>query len=137
MKRLARLSPGLILVLLVVLGCSDDDSQRPQSIAACTGSVSVTVSEGLEPTFSWTPNCRLFFLLVEPSDSGDDQWHVISDSANVIAPPVKYGVVPDGAVERNPAVDLVPGHAYHVYLFRWTGPGRQDGQLAGSAEFTR
>jgi hypothetical protein len=77
----------------------------------------------------------LFFLLVE-EDSGGDQWSVITDSTNAIAPPVTYGVVPPGATVNFPPAILVAGTSYEVLVFRWTGPGRQDGALIGSKIFT-
>jgi hypothetical protein len=60
----------------------------------------------------------------------------MSEGINAIAPPVHYGQVPTGAVEREPANPLVPGQLYDVNLARWTGPGGDDGVLIASQEFT-
>jgi hypothetical protein len=118
------------------LSCSDEPSGTGGSVPECVGIVSTEVSAGTTPRFTWTPTCRLFLLLVEPAAAGTDWWSIISDSVNLIAPPITYGVVPSGVREGDPPAPLVAGTAYDVYLYRWTGPGAQDGVLAGSATFT-
>lgn len=125
-----------ILAMIAGMGCSDEPSGAGGPLPECTGPVSVAVSPGTTPTFTWTPTCRLFFLLVEPADAGTDLWSIISDGANLIAPPVTYGVVPNGVQEGDAPTPLVTGTGYEVYLYRWTGPGSQDGVLVGSRAFT-
>jgi hypothetical protein len=97
--------------------------------------VTIAVSSGTSPSFSWTPACRLFLVNVELG--AGDQWGIISDSANAIAPPVQYGVVPAGAEQSTSEVTpLVPGQTYDVNLLYWSGPDAQDGTFIGSREFT-
>jgi hypothetical protein len=97
--------------------------------------VTITVSSGASPSFSWTPACRLFFVNVELGAT--DQWSIISDSTNAIAPPVRYGVVPAGAEQSSAEITpLQAGQTYDVNLFYWSGPGAQDGTLIGSRDFT-
>lgn len=127
----------LILIGIAVTACGSDAVGPEGALPACTGAVSVSVSGGAAPTISWTPACRLFFVLVEPLESGADQWGIISDSTNAIAPPVTYGVTPAGAVQQAAPVPLLVGQSYKVVLFRWTGPGSQDGVAIGTATFTR
>jgi hypothetical protein len=98
--------------------------------------VSIQVSAGTQPTFSWTPACRLFFLNVEPATSGEDLWLVVSRGANRIAPGVKYGVLPAAADQRELPVPLVAGNPYKVVLGRYTGPGAEDGELVGVKAFS-
>jgi len=127
----------LATVLLAAAACGSD-SVGPNTSAQpeCTGPVTVTVSGTTTPSFSWAPACRLFFVNVEPTGAGSDQWNVVSDSANAISAPVQYGVVPAGARQLTPSVTpLVSGTSYTVYVFRWTGPGKQDGVMIGSAAF--
>lgn len=104
----------------------------------CTGPVEVAVSTLNTPAFSWTPACRSWFVLVEHDSSGADQWSIISDSTNAISPPVIYGVKPFGYGTRElvPPEALVSGNTYRVSVFRWTGPGAQDGELVGLQKFT-
>lgn len=122
-------------MMLLLCGCSEDNPISPTP-EDCTGPVQVSVSSGATPTFAWTPLCSLFFVLVEPESSGADQWGVISDSTNAISPPVVYGVVPPGARELTPPEALVSGITYEVLVFRWTGPGEEDGELVGQQKFT-
>jgi len=137
MRHQALAVAGSLVVGFTLWACSGDDPPGPSIITECTGPVTATVSSGSSPVFSWTPTCSLFFLLVEPQGSGADLWSIISDSTNAIPPPVTYGVVPGGATELDAPQTLVPGTAYDVYLFRWTGPGSQDGVMIGTASFTR
>lgn len=132
-----RLAPLALLSLgtAAVLAACSDSTGVGSGAPPCPDSVNVSVTGGTTPTFSWTPACRVFFLNVE-LPGGADQWNVISDSANAIAPPVTYGTVPLGAVGTPGATPLSVGTSYTVYLFRWTGPGAQDGVLVGSKSFT-
>ena len=132
-ERLSMRTSPLIVLSTMALGCSSD-STDPGDAAACTGPVTISVSAGTSPTFSWSPACRLFFVNVESDAS--DQWGIISDSANAIAPPVQYGVVPAGAEQLSELTPLVSGQTYDVNLFYWTGPDAQDGTFIGSQEFT-
>ena len=130
-----RTSLLLAVSCAMVLACSSDSNDPGDAAPACTGPVTIAVSSGTSPTFSWTPACRLFFVNVELGAT--DQWSIISDSTNAIAPPVQYGVVPAGAQQSTSEVTpLVPGQTYEVNLFYWTGPGAQDGTFIGSLDFT-
>ena len=120
--------------LSTALACSSDPAGPDTTLPDCTGPVTVEVSSGTSPTFDWEPACRLFLVLVELG--GSDQWIVLSEGENAIAPPVRYGIVPDGAVEQEPAIPLVAGQAYDLGLFRWTGPGGDDGELIANRDFT-
>lgn len=114
--------------------CSSDPTSPAGPVPECTGSVTIEVSSGTAPTFDWSPACRLFFLSVELGAA--DQWLVITDGTNAIAPPVRYGVLPAGARQRDPAIPLEAGRTYDVNVARWTGPGAEDGVLIGSRDFT-
>ncbi|PLX31122.1 MAG: hypothetical protein C0600_06415 [Ignavibacteria bacterium] len=117
-------------------GCAEDEAVAPV-IGECTGDVTVSISVGETVEISWEPECKLFYLLVEPVGSGSDHWAVISDSVNAIAPPVTYGIVPEGAELSRTAEPLEEGKSYDVYLYRWTGPGPHSGVPAGQGVFTR
>ena len=125
----------LCAVALLGVGCSDSGGPT-EPLSDCTGQVSITVSSGTTPTISWTPACRLSLVLVEPVNSGDDLWVIGTDSANAIAPPIVYGVTPPGARQIWGPTTLVTGQGYGVYVFRWTGPGKQDGVPNGQRTFT-
>lgn len=129
-----RTSSLTVLSCAMLLACSSDGT-NPSDAPVCTGPVTITVSSGTSPSFSWTPACRLFFVNVELGAT--DQWSIISDSTNAIAPPVRYGVVPAGAQQSSSEVTpLQGGETYDVNLFYWSGPGAQDGTFIGSQDFT-
>ena len=126
---------GLIAIALVSLAC--DDAMGPGTLPECSGPVTVAVGTGTLPILRWTPACRLFLVLVEDPGSGGDQWGVLSDSSNSIAPPVTYGTSPAGATkELLPPAVLQHGHVYHLSVFRFTGPGHEDGVVIRQTDFT-
>ncbi|UCC74268.1 MAG: hypothetical protein JSV86_06835 [Gemmatimonadota bacterium] len=128
MMRKMTLALGLAYVAL--LAC--DDSTTPEDLPECTSQVTVSVSSGTAPRFSWTPVCRVGFVIVE--ENGSDVWLVISPESNEIAPPVTYGVVPPGATELEPPAALVAGTTYDVGLRRFIGDDYVE--LVGYQEFT-
>jgi hypothetical protein len=125
---------GLLCLLGGSVQCSDHTG--PEDLAECSGPVTLTITSGTAPTFSWTPRCRLFFLIVEPAESGADLWSIITRSENGLAPPVEYGALPRGAEETVPPAALQAGVAYKVAVARWTGPGDDDGETVGVHPFT-
>lgn len=125
---------GFVFAMLLAAPACGSDTTSPSEQAACTGNVTVSVSSGTTPSFTWDPACKAYFVLVETA--GGDVWGVISeDGTNAIATPVRYGVVPTGATERSPPSPLSAGTAYSVSVFRWTGPP-EDGTLIGTKTFT-
>lgn len=123
-----------LLVLCFAVACSSNPTGPGGSVSDCTGPVTISVSSGTSPSFTWTPTCRLAFLIVELG--AEDYWLIITDSTNAIPPPVQYGVLPAGARQRAAATPLQAGQTYDVNLARWTGPGPEDGTLIGSQNFT-
>jgi hypothetical protein len=122
--------------IIIFLSCSKDNSStNPEEIPDCSGEVEISVNTGTIPIFSWTPECKIFFLLVEPAESGTDLWSIITEGSNSISPGVKYGEVPEGAHERFGPVELVTGNEYKVVLYHYTGPDPQDVSLIGIKNF--
>ena len=87
--------------------------------------VSIIISPGTTPTFSWEPPDPVSWLTVEGA-RGEDQWFVTTDSTNAIVPPVRYGDVPGGARELVPARALIAGSTYQVGLAQATASGQTD-----------
>jgi hypothetical protein len=107
-------------VIVLIVGCSKKSSTKPTELSACNCDLAVSVDSGTTPTFSWTPACKLAFLIVEKN--GGDMWGIISDS-NSIAPGVVYGVVPAGVTEIVEPEPLLVDTTYRVAV-RWRiGPG--------------
>ena len=119
----------LLLVLVTACGASSDVT-GPETIGPCTGNVTVSVSSGTTPTFTWTPACRVIGLLVELGAS--DQWF-LEATGDGIAPGVQYGIVPPGATADGPATPLVSGTTYEVILFRGAP---ENAAIAAIKEFT-
>lgn len=132
MIRLCRVSM-LVALTTALMACSND-STGPGEVPECTDQVSVSVSAGTEPTFSWAPACRGFLLLVE--EGATDVWSVITLGSNDLAPPITYGVVPAGATELEDPAPLLEGTTYQVIIGRDTGPGDDDGEIVAIQEFT-
>jgi hypothetical protein len=106
----------------------------------CPLNVRMTISPGIAPVISWSPNCPVSKVVVE-DDWGTVRWFVETDG-NLIKPGVVYGTVPPGASERRPThVSLMPEHLYRVTLIRrdWdkemiVGSWNLIPQAAGSGE---
>jgi hypothetical protein len=120
---------------LLIEACSD--SAGPGATPECAGPVVLTATHSTTPVFTWTPVCKLFLVLVEDSTTGQDQWSVESDSSNAIKPSVTYGVLPPGTTKQLTApTTLQSGQTYRADLFRFTGPGHEDGVLIAQLIFT-
>jgi hypothetical protein len=107
-----------------LLGCSD--AIGPDELPECTGPVSLEVTPGDTPTFSWTPSCRLSLLVVETEEDGTTFWSIITRGENALAPPVTYGDPLAGVETLNPPFPLTRGTGYRVTVARWTGPEGDD-----------
>lgn len=100
---------------IALAGCGDDDSVSPNAPAACTGAVTVTVSGGTTPQFSWMPACAMVALVVE--EGADDQWTIVANQDSGFGPSVLYGTKPAGTAQSAPATPLRAGVPYNVTLF--------------------
>lgn len=110
-----------------LFGCGDDPASPEDQTRPCTddtGTVAVTVTSGQAPTFAWDPSCSLAMLLVE--EDASDMWGVATDEggwgdparANLIVPPVTYGVVPAGSSAFQDPLPLAAGTTYDLILWR-------------------
>jgi hypothetical protein len=129
--RASRLAAAITLIGLS--GCSD--AIGPDELPECSGPVTLEVTSGRTPTFSWTPSCRLSLLVVELDDGGGEVWSVLTRGENALAPPVIYGDTPAGAETLTPMVPLTSGTAYRVAVARWIGPEGDDGESVGVETF--
>jgi hypothetical protein len=96
--------------------------------------VAITVSEGMAPTFSWTPGTEIGRLLV--MQGAKELWGSETEGENIYGSPIRYGVHPEDAVEPEPAWPLTAGETYTVKLFRWISLEEEKFQLMGETEFT-
>lgn len=98
------------------------------------GGITVSVTSGTTPTFSWTPDSAIGRLIVEEGD--EELWGTETDGANLYQSPIRYGVHPPGASEDEPANPLIAGHTYRVSLFRWISVDPESFELVGAQDFT-
>lgn len=126
-RRLAAI--GSLALVAVLSACDDDAFEPPRE---CTGPISVTVSSGTPPQFTWTAACAVARVVVlEPPslDLTPIAWDVRSAPSRILSP-VRYGVRPTGATEEQPPEELRAGETYQVRVY-------SDAQIViGSASFT-
>lgn len=129
----ALLSAVALSLALTATSCSDDEEMTGTELPECDSSVTISVTPGTSPIFTWTPECTVFSLGVELTNTDEDQWVIVSDAGdNTIEPGVEYGQVPPGASQAAEARILMSGEAYTVVVIRLFG---EDQILAGFTEF--
>ena len=87
----------LLLAALAGTSLTCSDSPSEPTFEPCPGdAVTVTVSAGPTPLFTWTPACGVAFLQVFPAAGGGNLWTVWADSGseNPIPSGVRYGTTP-------------------------------------------
>lgn len=124
MSFVRRLPP--VLACLAMVSCSDGTGPEAGGCTDETGSVTVTVTSGVAPTFDWDPPCAAWLMLVE-QDATD--WWILEgatgtpgdfEKANLITPPLTYGLAPSttGVFETDDPEPLVSGVTYELVLWR-------------------
>jgi hypothetical protein len=118
------------LAAAIVIGCDGNPTQlQAEPCPPDTGALSVSVGPGLTPVIDWEPSCAVAMVLIE--EGASDQWLVSTDDAlwddpaqaNLIQPPVTYGVVPAGAEQSGPPLSLRAGGTYEVILWHVLAEG--------------
>jgi hypothetical protein len=125
------------------LGCGSDPNAAN---AGCSDPVTVGVGAGMQPNFSWSPNCAVYNLVVlegvgpHPFSQGTAAW-VVESQPDVNGLPnnrlhggIRYGEVPAEGRQVTPPVALTAGQPYTVYLNVYTLDQRVEG--VGSKTFT-
>jgi hypothetical protein len=143
MKKAGVYAPLACFLILTGLGCGNDPNSAN---AGCSNPVTLSVGAGLEPRFTWLPNCAVHNLVVlegvgpHPFSQGTAAWVVESqpDANNLpnnrLHSSIRYGEVPpEGRQVAAPAA-LVVGQPYTVYLNVYTLDQRIE--MVGSRTFT-
>ena len=91
----------------------------------------ITVSSGLRPIISFTPDAAYSLSVYEGSEDGDGFgviWHARGPGGfeNNLRSPVTYGIPPEGSEGRE-APPLEPGKTYTISIFRTDPKGGGDG----------
>lgn len=72
------------------------------------------VSSGTTPTFTWRPECRLGALSVRRANDSEVMWYI--NTHWQLAPGIRYGAAPTGALVRVAPKPLEGGVRYVVYV---------------------
>jgi hypothetical protein len=100
----------------------------PSQPTECLSNVTVSVSTGLTPRFTWTPACGVEVLSVVTEASrpqGNVVWD-IEENDQGMASGVVYGVIPPGTTDvGHPAEPLTAGQSYTVQLYMIEPAGSQ------------
>lgn len=111
----SRLGLGVTLASLALstLAACAEKLTPPRASIECPRftTLAISVSSGTTPTFTWTPECRPDRFAVWEEDGNAQSMWVLADS---IPSGLRYGVVPPGTSEVDPARPLVAGVRYRV-----------------------
>jgi hypothetical protein len=110
---------------LLVASC--DSAFEP--IVPCTDDqeVTVQVSAGTTPRFTWDPSCGMASVQVLATATSRDGWVLYSGShapENPLPSGLRYGVVPPKGLETTDPIALRSGVEYEVAVYRWIGDAR-------------
>ena len=109
----------MIAVLGATASCGDDADPIAASLTPCTGDVSVSVTAGVTPVFTWSPACLIDEFLVEPTARGiGDRWSFHGSAG----PSITYGVTPAGATTFGGPEPLLQGSEYRVVMRHSASP---------------
>lgn len=120
------------LGFVVALSSCADNAFEP--IVACSDDqvVTVRVSAGTTPRFTWRPSCGMASVQVAATETSSDGWVLYSGShaaENPLPSGLRYGEVPDQGVEPAPEARLQRGVEYRVSVYRWIGDSGGPGSL--------
>ncbi|MCL4703507.1 carbohydrate binding family 9 domain-containing protein [bacterium] len=100
-----------------------------------SNTVTISISSGMAPTFSWAPDIPIGRLVVEQGEK--ELWGTETEGTDTYRSPIRYGVHPPDALEDVPADPLVAGETYTVSLFRWIRFAEPESlEFVGSQEFS-
>lgn len=115
----------LLTLLTVVIACSDSNDPTDD----CPTDVTITVTAGTTPQFSWSPACRAYQVGVNAGTG--PVWAMGFNfsnpaKANAITTPVTFGdtlAIGDSLV-AHPVDELTAGQPYTFYVFGLTKVGQ-------------
>lgn len=122
---------ALLGTILFLSACISPAGHEP----ACGDNFQLSVSSGLTPEVSWTPNCTIYQLTIDsappPPPSGPAHFVWFLDSSlndlglptNRISSPVNYSSRPSGVVVRTEPRPLVHGVHYRLTLVVYSNDG--------------
>lgn len=120
-----RIITGTLILILLVLGCSKDEN-NPTDVGSGGNAISITVSAGTTPQYSWSGENVYSISIVRTSNPGTIVWGLASPGQNAITSPVTHGsgasftpplIVETASTERT----LTSGVQYRVTISRLDG----------------
>jgi hypothetical protein len=108
----------------LLAACRSVSTEVPFNPNRCGHDVSASVSPGLTPTITWARACGIGAISIvrqwqDSLGSGMSEavWAIeTSNEADLLVPPITYGVVPPGFHVVWPPKALVAGQSYNVTL---------------------
>jgi hypothetical protein len=105
---------AIILALTLAAGSCKSGTEP---VGPCNTVVAVAATASATPEITWDPACGVVRVRVSVAvTDGATLWSIGSNASDVY-PPIRYGVVPAGAVEVVAAEPLPPGTRPHVTLY--------------------
>lgn len=114
-----------VLMLLPLAGCSDSsDPTGPGGGGA--SDFSISVSAGVNPTYSWTTGAASSLSVVRTASPADVVWGIVDPTAQIgttnLDSPVTHGSVKSGTIASfNTEPTLTAGVQYRVIVTRLNG----------------
>jgi hypothetical protein len=126
-------------IALLLVSCSHS-AFEPILACADQQQVTVLVSSGTSPRFTWDPSCGMASVQVWANETASDGWVLYSGSyasENPLPSGLRYGEVPPKGLQPADPSPLRRGIEYRVAVYRWLGELGGPGGLfeRGSATF--
>jgi len=120
------LSLAIILLIPLLNRCSDEPTNGAVDLEECNSNLTVSVSSGITPAFTWEPECRAALLYVQDRDSIriEDMWRIFT-AGNNIPSGVQYGIAPDSALVVDGPTTLVSDTQYELIVY-WRKSAGED-----------
>ncbi|MEJ5261862.1 MAG: hypothetical protein WHT45_04215 [Ignavibacterium sp.] len=124
MKNIYRIISGTLMIVLLVAGCSKDEN-NPTDAGSGGNAISITVSAGTTPQYSWSGGNVYSISIVRTSNPGTIVWGLASPGQNAITSPVTHGtgasLVPLITETATTERTLTSGVQYRVTISRLDG----------------
>lgn len=126
MKKLMLIIGTLMVLGLLFTSCDDkkNNTTTNPNPNPSTGNITVNVSAGVNPQYSWS-GANIFSLsVVRQSDPTNIVWGCTTPGLDNIASPVTQGTLPAGSIQTslmNTETTLTAGVAYRVSVSRING----------------
>ena len=106
-----------LLVFAAASACNNSSTEAVVTpTPECADRVTVTITTGTTPTFTWTPDCPIVTIAVVSADRLTFFWAVGTIGADRMHAPIAYGVIPAGGQQSTPPKPLQAGTTYRLQL---------------------